>query len=1604
MSTPADHVHELVDDYLHDLLTPEEDDRVERHCSTCPDCARSLEQARQRRLALRALPPVEAPPQLVVATIDRVAAYDRRRALVRRRALWASLASVAAAVLVLSGLHAYFYNLKPTSTDVMVLGQQQLLAGSHSSVRVRVVNRATQEPRANVPVKVELRGPNVEPVKVAETTTDANGNASPRFVLPDWQDGDYQLCVIATVEDKEEALIRPIALKRSWQVMLSSDKPVYKPGQLIRLRSLALRRPDLKPVGNEKVTFAISDPKGNVIFKRSDTPEKPSRTSKFGIAAADCELDTEVIEGAYAISCKVGDTESKLAIEVRKYVLPKFKVEVKLDRPYYAPGETVKVLVQANYFFGKPVANGVVDLEVRTSDVGERVLKKLLGVRTDAKGTFEVRFPVPAGLVGRPGDSGDARLSFVAHVTDSAGQEQFARAERLVTRSPLHVEVLPEGGSVVAGVENQVYVLVSEANGAPVSGARVSVTGAVTTELRTDESGLAVFTVKPDGTRSMDVTIRARDGKGREAQGPHILAWAGHPLNDFLVRTDRATYKAGQTMELTALGTGRDPIFVDFLKDGQTMLTETIDLDGGRGTRSFDLPVDLFGTLRLVAYRINREGVPVRKTRIVYVRPATGLQVRATLDADEYRPGRKAKLNVSLTDATGKPVAGGVSLAAVDEAVFAVLPQRPGMEQTFYTLEQGLLEPVYAIYPAWEPRPAPQGNLPEAERAARFDQALFSTTASAEGAGAIQRFMRVRAFGRRPTAAEPTAAHTLAENSFPAKEKQVAAERARALWRVGLAWAALVALVLASGYVVLWLVRPKQEVLIAHGVALCFLLPIGCLGGMAWFLAGRSASKSASADAEMATSARIFRKSGAAPLGADWDRAAVLLPEGRQPAPAGRVDPEAEEAPAPRVRESFPETLLWRPLLITDDQGRLPPQDVELADSITTWRLSASAVSGDGRLGAVQLPLKVFQPFFVDVNLPVSLTRNDEVGVPVVVSNYDKARQTVRLKVEERSWFALLSPAEQTVELGPGEVRELTYRVRVREVGTHKFQVEARGKGVSDAVNREVEVVPDGRRVETAFSGSLDKSADLTLNVPADAIEGSVKAFVKVYPSSFSQLVEGLQNIFRLPTGCFEQTSSATYPNVLALDYLKRTGQRSPDVEAKARQYIHLGYQRLLGFEVQGGGFDWYGRPPANLTLTAYGLMEFTDMARVHDVDPALIDRTRNWLLSKRQPDGSWAPEGRGVHGIGAGRDDKARLSLTAYVAWAVFADGKAAAQASSTRSYLLAKPAAEIDDPNVLALVCNALLALEPKGDATPYLNRLEALKQTTEGGKFAHWDLPAGGRTTFYGAGPSGSIETTALAALALIQGQRHPATARAALAWLVSRKDPSGTWYSTQATVLSLRALLAGTGKALAGDGARRLQVRVGEHVEEIAIPADQAEVMKQIELSKHLKAGAQTVTLTEKTRTGPGYQVTLRYHLPEKKAEAPEGPLSIAMSYDRTELAVNEVVKAKARVVNRTKSSAPMVMLDLPIPPGFALNPDEFARMVQKGTIGRFQVRPRTVIVYLRDLPAEGALELSYVLRAQMPVKVKAQGARAYEYYNPHAQGRSAAVSFTVTARE
>jgi alpha-2-macroglobulin-like protein len=1597
MREPYTHVIDCVDDYLHDVLDRAEADYVERHCETCRICKVALEEARKRFAALDTVPGTEASESLIQSTLAHIDRHDRERRRNSRIVGGAVASFMAAAVLIIGTVHLYFLNLSASPYDLRLLGQTTLLAGSKGSLRVQLFDHRHNAALQGIPITIDLYNPAPakfapEFVHLASFTTNMEGSGQPQFELPDWPDGTYELQVTAATPGGSETLRKPVRLRRSWKLMLTSDKPVYQPGQTIHVRSLALRRPDLKPVAGQDALFTIADPKGTIIFKRRDL------TSAYGIAAIDCPLATEIIEGPYTIACKIGDTESKATVEVHKYVLPKFKVDVELDQPFYQPGQTLRGKVRASYFFGKPLAKAAVKIELVTTDTGANVPRKL-DLHMDEKGESAFSMALPTSLVGVEQHSGDAAISLRATVTDTAGQKQEKIVKRIVSAAPLRIEVIPESGRIVGGVPNRIYFFTSYPDGRP---ARTSIIlSGNENPVHTNALGVAMIEIGGNWVGQDALVVKVSDEEGHSVTR-EVKLDATVVADDFLLRTDKAVYRSGDTIHFLALGGGVEPVFVDLIKDGQTVLTEMLEMRAGQATYQFDVPPDLVGAIEVCAYRFGDAGVAVRKSRVIYIQPADQIKIRAALDRADYRPGQQAKLDLTLTDANGKPRPGAVSLAAVDEAVYAVSDQRLGTERAVFASEQKLLEPVYQLYP-WSPDLTIGGS---AEDRLHFEQALFARTAqepTRNGRSAVQRELlpfldfSERTFevlqrqdwekllGPNRIPKEVIAAlrneralHTLAESSYADKLSEIEARKRAGLKEVHGAWVVfgILAGVLLLTIVIALLGRTIIEVVVVIGILIIL---------MGLVLPATQTIREASTRVK-----------------AQNDLHQIALAVENYKDVHGRLPGESSgqtKVSSPRVRDWFPETPLWRPEVITDDSGRarIP---IDLADSITTWRLLASAVTADGRLGAASVPIRVFQPFFVELNLPVSLTRGDEVVIPVVVYNYLPTPHTVELTLGDGDWFQRLDASAQRIDLKPNEVRSSGYRIRVTKVGKHRLQVTAHGAGVADALQRDIEVVPDGRRIEQVFNGTLQQPAAIALTIPASAIEGSPKAILKIYPSTFSEVVEGLDGIFQMPYGCFEQTSSTTYPNVLALDYLRRTDKNAPAIEAKARQYIHLGYQRLLTFEVPGGGFDWFGRPPANLLLTAYGLMEFQDMAQItHDVDPQLIDRTRRWLLARRAADGSWPAERHGLH------DNPATdtLASTAYIAWAVYSDPSTLGDAGAAQRYLLSHPAETISDTYTLALVCHALLAMRSElASVAPYLARLESLKRSTSDGKLAWWEESSGGLASFYAAGRCGNIQTTALAALAFIEANSYAATTRAALAWLVQQKGPSGTWYSTQATVLSLKALLAATAKPLGDPQERRIEMTWDNGKSStLVIPADQGDVMQQIDLSERLSPGNHQLRLREHDNGASVYQLSFHYHVPGPAPSPKSEPLAITVAYDRTELTVGDSVQATATVVNQMAETAPMVILDLPIPPGFTAVSEDLSDLVRSDLVAKYQVTPQRLIVYLRSLEPRKPLTLRYRLSATMPVKLTVPPAIAYEYYNPDKRAATAPARLVVS---
>ena len=350
----------------------------------------------------------------------------------------------------------------------------------------------------------------------------------------------------------------------------------------------------------------------------------------------------------------------------------------------------------------------------------------------------------------------------------------------------------------------------------------------------------------------------------------------------------------------------------------------------------------------------------------------------------------------------------------------------------------------------------------------------------------------------------------------------------------------------------------------------------------------------------------------------DPNRAAQLLEITYQPWVV-RQYAHQHQAPARwRSRLDFTDTVCWQPVLVLP-AGKTTEVQFDLNDSVTRFQILVTGCSSDGRLGSATKEFASKLPFSLHPKLPAEISSADKLIVPLTLANdTDQARQvtitaqTDGLKVQGDAKvnrkLAAQSRSRTLFNLEP---------VLVDGIATLRFFGRCDPFGI-DAVEKKVRIVPDGFPYENAASDLLEGNSLNTITLPQRRdqwVAGTLRLQAQVFPSTLADLQQGLEGMLREPYGCFEQTSSSNYPNVLILSYLKEANQVQPEIEKRAHDLLTRGYARLVGFECNNPqqtppkwGYEWFGgNTPPHQALTAYGLLQFLDTAKVHPVDADMV-------------------------------------------------------------------------------------------------------------------------------------------------------------------------------------------------------------------------------------------------------------------------------------------------------------------------------------------------------------------------------------------------------------
>jgi hypothetical protein len=345
-----------------------------------------------------------------------------------------------------------------------------------------------------------------------------------------------------------------------------------------------------------------------------------------------------------------------------------------------------------------------------------------------------------------------------------------------------------------------------------------------------------------------------------------------------------------------------------------------------------------------------------------------------------------------------------------------------------------------------------------------------------------------------------------------------------------------------------------------------------------------------------------------------------------------------------------------------------------------------------------------------------------------------------------------------------------------------------------------------------------------------------------------------------------------------------------------------------------------------------------------------------------------------------------------------------------------------EAEDAYVVALVANALVAAdraagEPNAPFTLNVMTQEVLNRLAEMSvkKDSAVTWPSNIATFMGSQGETGSIETTALATLALLRAEVHPDVANGGLTALIKAKDAAGTWYTTQTTILALKALLQSLRVGSENVNASIAIKLDGGATRTVKVTAENFDVVQAVTFNDITPGQDHTIEIATQGEGNLMYQIAANYYLPWNavpRTSDHDGVVSIGVKYDRTQLQMNDNVMVNVDVrLNDQNARVDSTLIDLGVPPGFVVQSEDLDRLVAHfrdlpadyvgARIERYTLTGRQVIIYVTNLSGKEALEFSYRLKAKYPLSVQTPASAAYDYYNPDHAGEVQPLVLTVT---
>ncbi|WP_454881592.1 TonB-dependent receptor plug domain-containing protein [Sphingobacterium detergens] len=670
------------------------------------------------------------------------------------------------------------------------------------------------------------------------------------------------------------------------------------------------------------------------------------------------------------------------------------------------------------------------------------------------------------------------------------------------------------------------------------------------------------------------------------------------------------------------------------------------------------------------------------------------------------------------------------------------------------------------------------------------------------------------------------------------------------------------------------------------------------------------------------------------------------------------------------IKDDFRDNIYWNYHIETNAQGRALVTFPN-ADENTSYRVIVEGIGKNGMIGrSQQTTYQVRDEIGLDVKLPLYASQGDLINAQLLVDNTRRQPVSIRSQVDLVGDNLEWKSEGSNLKIGAQEQSQVRVPLEVKRpsIDRDKIRFSIRTDSSAQGIIKDIKLFNKGFPV--AFGHSTSKYVEHEFELK-NAVKGSQQLSVELYLNPLKQITQGLERIVREPHGCFEQVSSSVYPNIYALSLMRQI-RTDEFLQRKTKEFLENGYKKLAAYEIKGGGFDWYGKPPAHEVLSAFGLIEFIEMKPFIAVDQKMIERTKNWLLSKKDGRGGYH-QAKGRYAFSGNRE----LINNTYITYALSVAGlREEIENEFQKAY---QEVLRSKDPYRMALVAltasnlNKLEQLE-----NLKLQLKELLPSVVEGKK----ELVEGSITNSDGR----SLRNETLAWIALVfQLDKKPSNELTLCMEALVKFADKGYYGSTQATGLALKAA---TGYYQLFD--QDMKTKKGKKIElwvdgEILLrdTTPQADSLSKL-FSLELPAGKHKISLRLENLDYAVASYRFNYlTLESPSAKDRTLDLSTSLSSNRVRLGDNTVLKV--RLNNKRGRAQAMPLAKVGIPGGLTPEPQQLRDLMEKGFVDYYEIFENYLVFYWRGIDAKETKELSIDLKAQVPGRYQGAASSGYLYY-------------------